>query len=69
MPEPEIEEAMLRRAVPLELYRVLGDNAPNTRATVSCMRLTPIKRADAQLGHDTELFTPEAQRAPDDQRT
>ena len=69
MRKPEIEEAVVRGAVPLEHYRVLADNAPDTRATVSHMQLTAIKRVDAQLHHCTQLYTQEAQHAPDNQRT
>ena len=69
MQKPEIKEAVLWGAVPLELYRVLADNAPDTKATVSHMQLTDIKRADAQLVHRTQLYTQGAQRAPDDQQT
>ena len=45
------KEAVIRGAVPLEIDRVLADNAPDTKATVSHMQLTAIKRADAQLQH------------------
>ena len=69
MRKPEIKEAVLRGAVPLELYRVLADNAPDIRATVSRMQLTAMKGADAQLQHRIQLYTQEAQHAPDDQLT
>ena len=69
MRKPGIKGALLQGAVPLDLYRVHADNAPDTRATVSHMQLTAIKRADAQLQHRVQLYTQEAQRAPDDQRT
>ena len=63
-----IKEAVLRGAVPLEPYRVLADNAPDTKATVSQMQLTAFKRADTQLHHCTQLYTQEAQHAPHVQR-
>ena len=69
MRKPEIKEALLRGAVPLDIYRAFADNAPATKATVSHMQLTAIKRADAQLQHRTQLYTQEAQHALDDQRT
>ena len=69
MRKPEIKEAVLLGAVPLEIYLVLADNAPDTKATVSHMQLTAIKRADAQVQHRTQLYTQGAQHAPDDQRT
>ena len=69
MRKPEIKGAVLRGAVPLELYRVLADNALDKRATVSHMQLTAIQRADAQLQHRVQLYTQEARHAPDDQRT
>ena len=49
MRQPEIEEAVLRGAVPLKLYRVVADHAPEPRATIRHMQLTAVKRADAQL--------------------
>ena len=55
MRKPVIKEAVLRGVVPLELYRVLADNASDRRATVSHMQLTAIKRADAQLQHRIQL--------------
>ena len=69
MPKPEIKGAVLRGAVPLELYRVLADNAPDTRVTVSHIQLTAIKQADAQLQHRVQLYAQEAQHASDHQRT
>ena len=51
MRKPEIKEGAFRGAVPLELYLVVADNAPDTKATASHMQLTAIKRADAQLQH------------------
>ena len=69
MQRPEIKEPVLRGAVPLEIYRLLADNACDTKATVSHMQLTAIKRADAQLQHHTQLYTQAAQHATDDQRT
>ena len=69
MQKPEIKEAVLLGAVPLELSRALADNAPHTKATVSHMQLTAIKRVDTQLQHRTKLYTQEAQQAADNQRT
>ena len=69
MQKPEIKEAVLRGAAPLGRYRVLAANANDAKATVSHMQLTAIKPADAQLQHRTQLYTQEAQHAPDDQRT
>ena len=69
MRKPEIKEAALRGAVPLKIYRVLADNSPDTKATVSHMQRTATKRADIQLQHRTQLYTQRAQHAPDDQRT
>ena len=57
MQKLEIKEAVSQGTVPLEIYRVLADNAPDTEATVSHMQLTAIKRADAQLQHRTQLYT------------
>ena len=37
MRKPEIREAVLRLALPLEFYPVLADNALDTRVTVSNM--------------------------------
>ena len=68
MRQPEIKEAMLRGAVPLQLYRVIADLAPDIRATVSHMQLTAIKRADTKLQHRAQLYTQAAQHAPADQR-
>ena len=51
MRQPEIKEAVLRGAVPLQLYDVIADHAPEPRAPVGHMPLTAVKRADAQLQH------------------
>ena len=48
MRQPENKEALLRGAVPLQLYRVIGDHAPEPRATIRHMQLTAVKRADAE---------------------
>ena len=63
------QESRVTGAVPLELYRVLADNAADTKITVSHIQLTAIKRADAELQHRTQLYKQQAQHAPDDQRT
>ena len=49
MRQTEIKEAVVRGAVPLQLYRVVAHHAPEPRATIRHMQLTAIKRADAQL--------------------
>ena len=54
--QPEIKEAVLRGAVPLQLYRVVADHAPEPRATVRHMQLAAIKRADAQLQHRVQVY-------------
>ena len=41
MQQPEIEEAVLRGAVPLQLYRVIADHALEPGATIRHMQLTP----------------------------
>ena len=51
MRQPEIKEAVLRGVVPLQLYRVVADHAPDPRTTIRHMQLTAVKRADAQLQH------------------
>ena len=43
MRKPEIKDAVLPGAVPAELYRVLADQALDTRTTVSHMQLPAIK--------------------------
>ena len=67
MRQPEIKGPVLRGAVPLQLYQVITDNAPNTKATFSHMQLTRIKRADTQLQHRVPLFAEAAQHAPNNQ--
>ena len=69
MRQPEIREAVLRGAVPLQLYRVVGEHAPEPRATVRHMQLTAIKRADAQLQHRVKVYAQEAQQTSHDRRT
>ena len=56
MRQPEIKVAVLRGAVPLQLYRVIADHAPEPKATVRHMQLTAVKRADAQLQHRIQLY-------------
>ena len=56
-------------AVLLELYGVLGDDAPDTRAEVGHMQLTTFKRADTQLQHCVQLYEQEAQHALNEQGT
>ena len=69
MRKPEIKGAVLRGAVPLELYRVRADNAPDAKATVSHMQLTAIKQEDAQVQHRTQLYTQAGQHSPRDKGT
>ena len=61
MRQPEIKEAVLRGAVPLQLYRVIADHVPEPKATVRHMQLTAVKRASAQLQHRVQLYAQEAQ--------
>ena len=69
MRQPEIKEAVLRGAVPLQLYRVIACYAPEPRATIRHMQLTAIKRADAQLQHRVQVYAQEAQQTSHDRRT
>ena len=69
MRQPEIKEVVLRGAVPLQLYRVVADHAPELRATIRHMQLTAIKRADAQLQHRVQVYAQEAQQTSHDRRT
>ena len=69
MRQPEIKEAVLRGAVPLQLYRVVADHVPEPRATIRHMQLTAVKRADAQLQHRVQVYTQEAQQISHDRRT
>ena len=66
--QPEIREAVLRRAVPLQLYRVIADHAPEPKATIRHMQLTAVKRADAQLQHRVQVYAQEAQQTSHDRR-
>ena len=59
MRQPEFKEAVLRGVVPLQLYRVVADHAPEPRATIRHMQLA-IKRADAQLQHRVQVYAQEA---------
>ena len=68
MRQPEIKEAVLRGAVPLQLYRVVADHAPEPRATIRQMQLTAVKRADAQLQHRVQVYTQEARQTSHDRR-
>ena len=60
---------MLRGALPLQLYRVVADHAPEPRATIRHMQLTAVKRADAQLQHRVQVYTQEAQQTSQNRRT
>ena len=68
MRQPKIKEALLRGAVPLQLYRVIAEHAPEPKATVRHMQLTAVKRADAQLQHRIKLYAQEAQQTSHDRR-
>ena len=68
MRQPEIKEAVLRGAVPLRLYRVMADHAPEPKATVRHMQLTAVKRAGAQLQDGIQLYGQEAQQTSQDRR-
>ena len=59
MRQPEISEAVLRGAVPLQLYRVIADHAPEPRATIRHMQLTAVKTSEAQLQHRVQVYTQE----------
>ena len=67
--QPEIKEAVLRGAVPLQLLRVIVDHAREPRATILHMQLTAIKRADTQLQHRVQVYAQEAQQTSHDRRT
>ena len=67
MRQPEIKEAVLRGAVPLQLYRVVADHAP--RPTIRHMQLTAITRADAQLQHRVQAYAQEGQQTSHDRST
>ena len=66
MRQPEIEEVVLRGAVPLQLYRVIANHAPEPLATVRHMQLTAVKRADTQLQHRVQVYAQEAQQTSHD---
>ena len=69
MRQPGIKEAVLRGAVPLQLYTVIAEHAPERRATVRHMQLSAVKRADAQLQHLVQVYAQEAQQTTHDRRT
>ena len=68
MRQPEIKEAVLMGGVPLRLYRVIADHAPEARATIRHMQFTAVKRADAQLQHRVQVYAQEAQQTSHDRR-
>ena len=68
MRQPKIKEAVLRGAVPLQLYRVIADHAPERRATVRHMQLTSVKREDTQLQHRVQVYAQEARQTTHDRR-
>ena len=69
MRQPEIKEAVLRGAVPLQLYWVIADHAREPRATIRHMQLAAINRADSQIQHRVQVFAQEAQQTSHDRRT
>ena len=68
MRQPEFKEAVLRGALPLQLYRVIANHAPEPKATIRHMQLTAAKRADAQLQHRVQVYAQEAQQTTHDRR-
>ena len=68
MRQPEIREAVLRGAVPLQLYRVIADHTPDPRATIRHMQLTAVKKVDAQLQHRVQVYAQEAQQTTHNRR-
>ena len=68
MRQPEIKEALLRGAVPLQLYRVIADHAPEPKTTKGQMQLTAVKRADAQLQHRVQVYAQGANHTFHDRR-
>ena len=64
----EIKEAVLRGAVPLQLYRVIADHAPESRATIRHMQLNAVKSGVAQLQHRVQVYGQEAQQTTHDRR-
>ena len=62
MRQPEIKEAVVRGGLPLQLYRVIADHAPEHKATIRHMQLTAVKGADAQLQHRVQVYAQEAQQ-------
>ena len=68
MRQPEIKEAVLGRTLPLQLYRVIANHAPEPKATVCHMQLTAVKRADAHLPHRVQLYAQKAQQTSHDRR-
>ena len=68
MRQPKIKEAVLRGAVPVQLYRVIADHARELRATIRHMQLTAVKRADAKLQHRVQVYAQEAQQTTHDRR-
>ena len=66
--QPEIKEAVLRGAVPLQLYRVIADHTTEPRATIRHMQPTAVKRADAQLQYRVQVYAQEAQQTTHNRR-
>ena len=54
--------------MPLQLYRVIADHAPEPKATVCHMQLIAVKRADAQLQHRLQVYAQEAQQTSHNRR-
>ena len=68
MLQPEIKEAVLRGAVPLQHYRVIADHAPEPKATIRHMQVGALQRAATQLHHRVQVYAQEAQQTSDDRR-
>ena len=60
---------VLRGAVPLQLYRVVANHAPEPRPRIRHMQLTAIKRTDPQLQHRVQVYAQEGQQTSHDRRT
>ena len=68
MQQPEIKKTVLRGTVPLQLSRGIAVHAPDTKATMSHMQLTAIKRVDTHLQHRVQLYKQAAQHPPVNKR-
>ena len=68
MRQLDIKEVVVRGAVPLHLYRVIADHAPEPKSTVRHMQLTAVKRADAKLQHRVQVYAQAAQHISHERR-